>query len=497
MKKTFKTVIALVLAAALGLFTVAETVLLLPEQFDHLFLGELTDKYQRLRSFDGENKIVVIGGSSVAFGVRSPMLEEYLGMPVVNFGLYGPLGTDVMMDLTRGHIREGDVVVLAPETDPQTMSMYFNAEGMWQACDSDLTMLLKIRPHDWGQMLGIFWQFAQRKLTFYRYGKPQPGGVYDHASFDEYGDVIYDREAHATEDWYDTEVLVDLDPAIIEPEFIDYVNEYVDYCESRGARVFWSWPPMNRLAVQQDEAGILSYATYVREHIHCQIISDITDYIMDPGYFYDTNYHVTGPGAIVHSARLIQDLNNFIGGGTPVDIDLPAPGAPSKEPSAEPPAEEAAAPEDAAPAVTPIPAPEETGSSADAACFTYDDYEGRGLILTGVTAEGMDRESLEVPWEIGGEKVLAVDTGFLAGCENLRTLYIQANLERVMQGAFDSCPRLTELRVDGDGSDLLVPGTGLFDNVSPRLRVYVPEERYGSFVADYFWGNYIDRIVKE
>lgn len=509
MKKTLIIITALVLAMVFGVLMVAEAVLLLPEQFDHLYLGELADKYQRLRSFDDENKIVIIGGSSVAFGIKSPMIEANLGMPVVNFGLYGPLGTTIMMDLTRGHIHEGDIVVLAPETDHQTMSMYFNGEGMWQSCDSDLTMLLKVRAHNWGEMLGIFWQFAQRKLTFYRYGKPEPDGVYDHDAFDEYGDVIYTREQPTMDDWYDTEVLVDLDTSIIEDEFIDYVNEYIDYCQRQGAKVYWSWPPMNELAIQQDEAGILAYATYVREHIHCQIISDITDYIMDPGYFYDTNYHVTDRGAIVHSSRLIQDLQNFIGDGTLVHIELPAPpvrpGMPgaSGEPTGEPvtddqtDTETEADTEAAEPTVTPVPTPEVKGSSADAACFTYEDYEGRGLILTGVTDAAMARDTLEVPWEIGGVKVLAVDTEFLSGCDSLRTLYIQSNLERIMQGAFDGCPRLTEIHVDGDGGSMLVPGTGLFDNVSPRLKVYVPESRYGSFVADYFWGNYIDRLVKE
>lgn len=488
MKKTLKIAIAFLLAAAAGLFIAAETVLLLPEQFDHLYLGELADKYQRLRSFDGENKIVIIGGSSVAFGIKSPLIEDSLGLPVVNFGLYGPLGTTIMMDLTRGHINRGDVVVLAPETDRQTMSMYFNGESMWQACDSDLTMLLKVRPHNWGEMLGIFWQFGQRKLTFYRYGKPQPDGVYDHSSFDEYGDIVYTRAQHAEDDWYDTEVPVDLDTSIVEDEFIDYVNDYIAYCEKQGAAVYWSWPPMNALAIQQDETGILAYATFIRERIHCQIISNITDCIMDPVYFYDTNYHVTDLGAALHSARLIRDLNNFIGDGTPIRID-PDAAAPSGEMPA---AEET----ETGPAM-PAPVREGTGSSADAACFTAGDYEGRGLILTGVTDAALGRDTLEIPWTIDGAQVLALDTGFLSRCRNLRSICIQDNVERIMQGAFDGCPSLTEIHIHSEGGAILVPGTGLFDNVSARLRIYVPENRYGSFVADYFWGNYIDRILRE
>ncbi len=518
MSKTLKILIAVLLALVLGLFIVVETVLLLPEQFDHLYLGELADKYARLRSFDDENKIVIIGGSSVAFGIKSPMMETYLGMPVVNFGLYGPLGTTTMLDLTRGHINEGDIVVLAPETDSQTMSMYFNGEGMWQSCDSDLTMLLKVRSRNWGEMLGSFWQFAQHKLTFYKYGKPEPDGVYDHDSFDEYGDIIFTREEPTMDDWFDTEVLVDLDISIIEDEFIDYVNDYIDYCERQGATVYYSWPPMNELAVQQDEEGILSFATYVRENIHCQIISDITDYIMDAGYFYDTNYHVTDRGAIVHTSQLIQDLENFMGDGQLLSIELPAPpvrstsgasgemfacgepGTLTKTGDAQ--AQDAQAGTDteqtdaAEVTPTPVPTPEQTGSSSDAAFFLSEAFE-EGLIVTGVTDEGKARDTLEVPWEIDGVKVLAIDTGCFDGCEQLQSIYIQANVRRIMQSAFDGCRRLTEIHIDNDGGSVLIPGTGLFDNVSSRLQIYVPSSKYGSFIADYFWGNYIERIVQE
>ena len=307
-----------------GVMLVVVTVLVLPSQFDELYFGELADKYARLRSFDDENKIVVIGGSSVAFGINSQMMEDYTGYPTVNFGLYGPLGTAIMMDLTRGHINEGDIVILAPETDHQTMSLYFNGEGMWECCDSDFTMLFKIRARDWPEMLGSFWTYAEKKYQFYLYGKAKPDGVYGHDSFNEYGDIDYRRDASVMEGWYDEDVLIDLDPSIIDEDYIAFVNDYIDYCERCGATVYFSWPPMNALAVQQDLAGILAYATFVRESFHCEMISSITEYITAPGFFYDTNYHVTDRGVVLHTARLIQDLENVMGDGDYIDIALPA-----------------------------------------------------------------------------------------------------------------------------------------------------------------------------
>lgn len=548
MNKTIKAIIAVFLLLAIAVSIIFTAVLMMPEQFDDLYLGELADKYARLRSFDDENKIIVIGGSSVAFGINSQVMEKYLDMPVVNFGLYGPLGTTIMMDLARGHINEGDIVVLAPETDNQTMSMTFNGEGVWESCDSDFTMLFKIRFHNWDDMLGSFWVYAQKKLQFFHLGKASPDGVYDHDSFNEYGDIIFQRIGTIMPDGYDPTVPVDLDPSIIEDDYIDYMNDFIDYCYRRGAQVFFSWPPMNKLGVQQEEEGILEYATYVRENIHCPIISNITDYVLHEGYFYDTNYHLNDVGVYVHTANLIQDLENVIGDGDYIPIERPAPPEINLNPNtgpngmpmpagrwdgnqAPPPGmipqtganmpppgwldgqggfvQQGINPNNAIPAVSvpdtteavaeePVaeaePEEEIIGSSKDADCFTYEVYN-EGILITGVTGDGLTATELEVPWLINGTKVIALGENVFADAENLKTVYIQSNITRIMQDAFDECNTLQAIHIDNeDGANILIPGIDLFKDVPKRCKVYIPQEYYGTYVANYFWANYLDRL---
>ena len=115
----------------------------IPPQYSETYLGELAAKYERLKDTDGA-KIILIGGSNLAFGVDSATIEEYMNMPVVNFGLYATLGTKLMLDLSKANIDKGDIIVVCPEMDPQTLSLYFNAEAAWQAADSDYSMLLHV-----------------------------------------------------------------------------------------------------------------------------------------------------------------------------------------------------------------------------------------------------------------------------------------------------------------------------------------------------------------
>lgn len=507
MKKTIKVIVALLIAVLLGLFIVFQTVMMLPKQFDEVYFGELTTKYQRLRNIQ-EPKVVVISGSSVAFGVDSAMMEQHLGMPVVNFGLYGPLGTTIMMDLTRGHIHEGDIIILAPETDEQTMSMYFNGEGFWECCDSDFTMLFKLRGEKIGEMLGSFWDYAAKKLDFYRYGKPRPNDVYNSAAFNERGDMTYTRDKVDMEDWYDTEVLIDLDTSIIEQEFIDYVNDYVAYCERRGATVYMSFPPMNILAVKQDYQQRLEYATFLRENFDCELISNIDDYILYPGYFYDTNYHVNDRGVPVHTANLTQDILNVLGRPAPVNIPAPPPLTranptslePSHDPASNEPLEDEAETETAETEETAVEEaaeaePEEKGSSKDADKFLTEVCD-TGLRIIGTTEAGKTATELEIPWEIGGVKVTELGGNAFAGCQKLSTIHIQGNIERILNNAFDGAPSLTSIRVYTEGFNILVPGKDLFENVPTRCKVQVTKELYGSFIADYFWGNYRERIER-
>ena len=107
----------------------------LPAQYDESFLGELGDKCTLLAESESP-RIVLVGGSSLAFGVDSTLLEqEFPGYRVVNFGLYAALGTQLMLELSDGQFRAGDIVILSPEQQEQTLSCYFNAESTWQALD--------------------------------------------------------------------------------------------------------------------------------------------------------------------------------------------------------------------------------------------------------------------------------------------------------------------------------------------------------------------------
>lgn len=60
-------------------------------------------------------KIVLLGGSAMAFSIDSSVIEEMCGMPVINLGLHAGLPFRFCLESVSRHVKKGDVVVVALE----------------------------------------------------------------------------------------------------------------------------------------------------------------------------------------------------------------------------------------------------------------------------------------------------------------------------------------------------------------------------------------------
>ena len=449
---------------------------LTPSQYGNTFLGELEVKYNRLYEID-EPKIVLIGGSSVAFGYDTALMEEHLGMPVVNFGLYASLGTKVMLDLSEDAIGEGDIIVLAPETDPQTFSLYFSGESFWQAADSDFSMLSGVASENVQSLVGAYWGYLEQKLYFLKNGAPNPEGVYNKASFDERGDLVYERPHNVMLLGYDTGLTVNLDASIVDDAFIDYVNAYIERVREKGATVYFSFPPINKssLAPGTDEDTIFAFYDYLSRALDCEIITNPNDCILEKGYFYDSNFHLNDSGVVVRTATMIKDILRATGVSKTVSIELPE-----------------------APEIPPINFgdPDDPTLSVDADCFTYTEIDG-ALIVSGLSDEGKTRESLMVPAYANGMPVVALGEYAVKDAENLTQLIVNGNIREIHNKAFAGCDTLTSVHLTMTADKVLVSTEGLFDETNADLRICVSTEIFGSYRSDYFWANYGDRIVAQ
>ena len=467
-KKNWIKLIALALALLIPCFGIIAICGFLPSVYYHTFLGELSPKFDRLNAVDSP-KVVVVGGSSVAFGLDSALLSENVGLPVVNFGLYATLGTKIMLDLSKSNIGEGDIVVLAPEMDAQTLSLYFNAEAAWQGLDGEMGMLRYIGRDDWSDMAGGLWNFVAAKTKYTFEGALNPAGVYNRDSFNEYGDIAYARPYNTMLLGYDPTKIIDLKGDLFDEAFIDYVNDYVVWCEKQGAKVYFSFCPMNKesISATTTEDSLIAFYRFLDEKLSCDVISNVNDYIIDADYFYDSNFHLNDAGVVVRTAQLARDINRARGISTQVKIDIPD--APER------------------------PASDTTVAETDAllaSYYTYAEY-GTGWMITGVTDAGKALASLDLPASYEGKPVLAINTGAFEGCDKLTKLTIEKHIVQLMDGAFSGANALAKIYIHNDDADSIGVGDRLFDGAASGVKlVLTTQTSYESFIANYFWGKY-------
>ncbi len=296
----------------------------LPVQFGDTFMGELKSKYERLKETSGK-RIVLVGGSGVAFDCDSALMDDFFpSYKIVNFGMYAGLGTKAVMDLSENYIHEGDIVILSPEQSEQTFSDYFNGEYMWQAADGAFGMLRDLKSENFEAMLGNFPRFALEKLNYVMKGqKPQTDSIYQKKSFNTYGDIELDTcRENILPNGYDVNQKVRFTEDVVQPEFMDYMNDWAKRLEKKGAVVWYRYCPVNKLSVE-DMDDLAAYDVFLRQKLDFPVIGNPENSLMEAEWFFDTNFHLNQPGKEVNTVQLIRDMKAMLGDDRAVTVELP------------------------------------------------------------------------------------------------------------------------------------------------------------------------------
>ncbi|MBR3741365.1 MAG: leucine-rich repeat protein [Clostridia bacterium] len=441
----------------------------LPAQYGETYLAALTDKAAALDKA-APPKIVLIGGSGAAFGFDCERLEEqFPGYRAVNFGLYAGLGTAVMLELALPALNGGDIVIFSPELSKQTLSDWFDALSMWQAAEENPALLLRLDASRWQDMLAAFPSYAARKARFAMLGtSPGGSGIYARSSFTEKGDVQFSqRPANQMPGRWDMNTPLRFDGAWPSEDFIKRVNDFTEACRIKRVRVYFRFCPMNAAALQPGERERMeAFTERLRASLACELLGSAERALMEPGWFYDTDFHLNGAGAALNTALLAEELKAVMGDENPVTIEMPV-------------------------------QPESTafvlweGNIEDEDCFLYENRDGNAVIV-GLSNLGTMRESLTVPVSHEGMNVVSFDVSVFAGNVYLKELTLQNNIRIIPDGAFSGCASLKTILLFQDDPGLCSVGEGLLDGT--EAVVAVPKDRYGSYCTNYFWAPHAARL---
>ena len=439
------------------------------------FYGAFLPKYDLLRQSQ-KKKVVVLGTSSVAFGVESALLEEELshaGMDadVIGYGLYGALGTRLMMETALPHLEEGDTVLFSPELNEQTLSNYFSVRETYRAIENDTRILKSLSREERTQMIlglpGYLGERNQRKEPV------AASGVYAADSFDEHGDMVAERPENIMPFYYDLNNPIRLDMGLFSPDFVSCTREYAEILRKRGVSIYFRFCPLNQLGLEEGyRTKIDTFAEEISKKLSLPILGDPHESILKENWFYDSSFHLNSSGAKKNTLILAEQLK--LEWGRLTENLTPDPAMPE----------------------LPIHQQEEVfGDDSDAECFEAEPQE-EDLILTGVKANFQSRESLILPTHIGGSYVTGSKQSLFDGCSLLKKVRIQENIPLLYDRLFASCPELEEIHLSHLLPSALQVGWNLLEG-APKAMIYVPKASLSAYQSDYFWSHYAGRLVGE
>lgn len=446
--------------------TIGINAFVLPSVYEDTFLGEMKEKIKLLKETDGK-RIILIGGSSVPFGVKSSLIEENIAnYKVINFGMYASLGSNVMLDFAKARINQDDIVIFMPEQNVQTLSMYYNGKALWQALDGDFSSFWLLNHDTRQRMYGDLYSFSQEKFKFTFQNKLDLGDtIYQKSSFEKHGDI---KEGLANYnimyDQVDPTMNITFDENFDE-NFLSYVNDFAFYVRSKGAHMYYRFAPMNQKAVK-DEDALDHYYEVLQDKLELDILGNPHDAILDSEWFYDTNFHLNDAGRIMNTKQLIKEIKLTLDDTSRTEIEDP---------------EKPVIPED-----------ENTkdGDNSDVDCFTYEEKEDY-YIITSLLNE---KEDIVVPYRYNGKKVIAFSADVFASHKKIKTIRIQDNIRYLYDYSFNGCSALERIYLDNRNPSSINVSGNLLDGCNGDL--YVPKEAYSKYIQSYVFGAYYSTRIK-
>jgi len=255
----------------------------------------------------GNRRLIITGGSGAHYTVNSELIEQGLGIPVINLGLDGPIGLDVILPSVIDEVRPGDIVLLIPEylllLDEDGFGDRSGQFGMAIGRPGLGGLPAKQLAQD-TFLLGIPTLRAVTKSTVDVFSKGRMTGYYSDP-ITERGDPIKVKERNL--EWWQLPI-----DRPISDHAAQRIGQFRKEVEARGGTLVLSLPWIY---------GSTEEKTKTNLHLTAQVLEQIAPLIYDEeslniktdsSLFADTHYHLLPRGRDLRAQELVQQLKPIV-----------------------------------------------------------------------------------------------------------------------------------------------------------------------------------------
>ena len=271
------------------------------------YLAAIIDKHMRL-DHTKPPRLILAGGSNLAFGIDSKRIEDSTGFPVVNLGLHAGLGLEFIVNELRSVVKPNDIVLFSIE---YTM----DEKGRYK---------LKKSAADYFQpAAGYFSENFSEKVDFYLYyelgqnignnvstcfgllpvGEAQTSAAYSRASFNEFGDAVGHLEMSKSPNKRDKQI-----KSIDMQQITKLLNGFADFAGKQQVKCFFLFPDFPESLFYKYQPKIQEYAAYIHANLKMKTLNTPDSFCFPDSLFFDTAYHLTKEGRERRTNLLIEIL---------------------------------------------------------------------------------------------------------------------------------------------------------------------------------------------
>jgi len=280
------------------------------------YLAESLQQLHLLETIPGR-RIILAGGSNVAFGLDARLMQKELGVPVINYGLHAGLGIVPLRELQQ-YIHEGDIVIISLE-----YSMFSSREVM-NGDTSSLSDWIEFAPsrvkylsHPLTDIPSIFVVMLQRKLNrsmayaLNGGSLAQDRTIFTSSQFDLNGDFIghlqvesLPRQKIPASPYPVTRLQKDMFIFLAGFNKTLHTNGATLYFEAQASR------QSNCDATGEDKLG--SFFDTFKSSSSIPVLTAMDQVCIPDKYFFDTPHHLNAEGRRLKTLRLIEDMRVMI-----------------------------------------------------------------------------------------------------------------------------------------------------------------------------------------
>jgi hypothetical protein len=263
-------------------------------------------KIERAAAIDSP-KLIITGGSGAHYTVNSEVIAQAIGRPVINLGIDGPVGLDVILPSVLPQVKPGDTVLLVPEylilNDPDGLGDRSGPFGIAIGRPGLGNIPLRQLAQDWlmtgtPTLRGV----VKSSTDLVKLGKFT--GYYDDP-LTEQGDPTVDK--YRVGKWWELPIE---EPAT--PHVLKQIEQFKREVEAQGGTLVLSLPWVYAEKTDETVGNIQKTAEQLKAIAPLIYDPENLNNQSDVKLFGDTHYHLTAEGRVLRSQQIARELKPLL-----------------------------------------------------------------------------------------------------------------------------------------------------------------------------------------